>query len=133
MDSFESAFLWSGLRSYIFHIAAESQGSRKIRAAKTILSHPGMCYTLEELTTADAADVMEKDFRRMQSDVHRARIGKKPVNEPADLYASEVADLADSVKRGKEKIFRVKVLIDADKLDRKAAKAIVGKLVELRM
>lgn len=127
----ESALFWRGLRSYVFHISAESQDSPSIKKVKALLSHPDICFSVDELSRDEASHVMDEDFRGMQMDVHSLRIGKKRIPKRLNHYAEEVAELHHSIKRGKAKIFQVKVLIDADKLDRASVKRILHKVREL--
>jgi len=126
----ESALFWRGLRSYVFHISAESQDAPSIKKIRALLSHPDICFTIEELSREDATHVMDKDFRGMQTDIHSLRIGKKRIPKRLNHYAEEVAELHNSVKR-KKRIYRVKVLIDADKMDRSYVKKIVHDVREL--
>lgn len=128
----ESFFFWSGLRSCIFHITAESAESKRILGTKSLLNHPGICCHVEELSCEDAADVMDGVFRKMQKDAFNLRIGNKTAHRALAGYKSDTAELNDSVTNAGAKIFRVKVLFDADKIDRRTANEILGRLHDLR-
>lgn len=69
--------------------------------------------------------------REMKEDVHSLRIGDKRVPDRHKEYTEEVAEISTSIKKADKKIFRVKVLIDADRIDRCAVNDIIGQIKEL--
>jgi hypothetical protein len=132
LSNMESALFWRGLRSYILHVDAESETSPKIKKIKLALSHPGICCSVEELSSGDAKHALEEDFQSMKTDFHSVKIGKKRIPKVSAVYGEEVEELHGSVTRAKKKIFRVKALIDADKIDRSSVTDILCKINELR-
>jgi len=132
LSKLESALFWRGLRSYIFHVDAESETSPKIKMIKHALSHPGICCTVEELSSGDVKHAMEEDFQGMKTDFHSVKIGRKRIQKAHEVYGEEIEELHGSVIRTKKKIFRVKTLIDADKIARPAVTDILCKINELR-
>ncbi len=128
----ESVFFWKGLRSYVFHVGADSENDPKIRSIKSILSHPGICFTLESLSAETASHALEEDYKVMRHDLHSLRIGKKRIHKSDRGYSDDVSELHASIKRSGEKIFRVKVLFDADKIDRRTVNDMLGRLWEFR-
>lgn len=127
-----SAFFWRGLRSYIFHVGAESESGPEIKKLKSLLSHPALCFTVEQLSAKDASNVMEKEFQGMKFDLHTHRIGSKRVQKSHAVYGDEVMEVHGAIRRTKKKIFRVKVLIDADRIDRSSVDGILYSVDELR-
>jgi hypothetical protein len=132
LSKLESALFWRGLRSYIFHVGAESETSPKIKKIKQALSHPGICCSVEELSPGIAIHAMEEDFQGMKTDFHSVKIGKKRILKGRAVYGEEIEELHGSVTHTKKKIFRVKALIDADKIDRASVTDILCKINELR-
>jgi hypothetical protein len=132
LSNLESALFWRGLRSYIFHVDAESETSPKIKKIKLALSHPGICCSVEELSSGDVKHVMEEEFRGMKTDFHSVKIGKRRIQKSHAISGEEFEELHGSVTRTKKKIFRVKALIDADKIDRPSVTEILCKINELR-
>jgi hypothetical protein len=132
LSRLESALFWKGLRSYIFHVDAESEASPKIKKLKSLLSHPGLCCSVEELSAGDATHVMEDEFRGMKTDLHAYKIGEKRILHTHAVYGDEVEELHGAIKRMNGKIFRVKVLIDADKIDRASVTDVLCKVHEIR-
>ncbi|MFZ2456633.1 MAG: hypothetical protein WAX07_09170 [Candidatus Altiarchaeia archaeon] len=132
LSNLESALLWRGLRSYIFHVDADSETSPKIKKIKMALSHPGICCSVEELSAGDARHVMEEEFKGMKTDLHSVKIGKRRIPNDHAIYGEEVEELHGSVTRAKKKVFRVKALIDADRIDRSSVVDILCKISELR-
>jgi hypothetical protein len=132
LSKLESALFWRGLRSYIFHVGAESETCAKMKQIKHALSHPGICCSVEELSGGDAKHAMEEDFKGMKTDLHSLRIGRKRIPKAHAIYGEEMAELHGSVTRSNKKIFRVKALIDADKIDRVTLTEILCKINELR-
>jgi hypothetical protein len=132
LSKLESALFWRGLRSYIFHVDAESETCSKIKMIKQALSHPGICCSVEELSSGDAKHAMEEDFQGMKTDFHSVKIGKKRIPKAHAIYGEEIEELHGTVTRTKKKIFRVKALIDADKIDRSGVTDILFKINELR-
>ena len=123
---------WRGLRSYILHVDADSETSQKMKQIKLALSHPGICCSVEELSPGIAKHVMEEEFRGMKTDLHSLKIGKRRIPKAHAISGEEFEELHGSVTRTKKKIFRVKVLIDADKIDRSSVTDILCKINELR-
>ena len=129
----ESMFFWNGLRSCIFHMSAQSEDCARIKKAKSLLIHPAMCYTMEEVSCADAAMVMDRKFEIMREDAHCLRVWKMSVRRLSKSYSNDVAELLDSVGKSGGKLYRFKVLIDADRIDRRSAREVLEKLMELRL
>jgi hypothetical protein len=132
LSNLESALFWRGLRSYIFHVDAESENSPKIKKIKIALSHPGICCSVEELSCDDAKHVMEEEFQGMKTDLHSIKIGKRRILKVHAICGEEFEELHGSVTNTKKKIFRVKALIDADRIDRSSVTVILRKINELR-
>lgn len=132
LSRLESALFWRGLRSYIFHVDAESETSPKIKQIKHALSHPGICCSVEELSADDAGHIMEEEFKGMKTDLHSVKIGKRRIPKADAICGEELEELHGSVIRTKKKIFRVKALIDADRIDRASLTNILCKINELR-
>ena len=128
----ESMLFWRGFRSYVFHIPAESKDDPRLREIKSLLTHPYMCFSMEELSGEDAAYVMEKEFRTMQSDLHSLKIGGARVPKKCKHFEEELAELHASVNRRTGHIMRVKLLVDADKMERSVAGKIISKVKEIR-
>lgn len=127
----KSRIFWQGLRSYIFHISADSPDDPRIRKVRSLFNHPGLCVFVEELSRRDASHAMEQDYRDMQADVHSLRVGKRRLHDHHKRYKEEVSELGSSIDRSGKKIFRVKVLVDADRIDRCAVNDIIGQIKEL--
>jgi hypothetical protein len=128
----ESMLFWRGFRSYVFHVPAESRDDPRLREIKSLLTHPYMCFSVEELSGEDAAYVMEKEFRNMQSDLHSLKIGGARLPKKDKHYEEELAELHASVNRRTGRIMRVKVLVDADKMERSVAGKILQKVKDIR-
>ncbi len=126
-----SRVFWQGLRSYIFHVSADSLEDTRIRKVRALLNYPGLCVSIEELSGKDASHAMEEDYKDMQADVHSLRVGQRRLHNPHKRYAEEVSELGSSIERSGKKIFRVKVLVDADLIDRPTVDDIIHKTKEL--
>jgi hypothetical protein len=128
----ESLLFWRGFRSYVFHVPAESKDDPRLREIRSLLTHPYMCFSVEELSGEDAAHVMEKEFRIMQSDLHNLKIAGRHLPKKDRHYEEELTELHSSVNRRKGRILRVKLLVDADKMERSVANKIISKVKEIR-
>lgn len=132
LSGLESVLFWGGLRSYVFHVGAESDSSQKIRDLKSVLSHPALCCSIEELSSGDASHVMHGEFAGMKSDLHSLRVGKKRILNDHAVYGDDLSELQGAVNCKGSKIFRFKVLIDADMIDRSSVGEIMLRLNDLR-
>jgi hypothetical protein len=115
-----------GLRSWCFHIAADSQESRRMKSLKIMLTHPGICYSVDEVTLKDASHVMEEDFKKMQHEIHE--IGDLELGR----YLQEVSEVVNRVEEEKNRVYRFKVLLDLRILDEKGMKNLLKGVDELR-
>lgn len=129
----ESILFWHGLKSCIFHVAAESPDCPKVLRIRSLLTQSGICFSVDELSGANASQAMDADFRDGQHDLHRTRIGRTVFSEHADRYNAELSELHDPVGGKKTKVFRFKVLIDAGLVSRKEARDTLRMIGEVRL
>jgi hypothetical protein len=108
-----------GLRSWCFHVASQDAESHRMKSLKVLLTHPGICYSVDEVTLKDASHVMEDEFRRMQHEIHE--IGDLELGR----YLQEVSEVVNRVEEEKNRLFRFKVLLDLRILDEKAMKELL--------